>query len=427
MRWSWQFGYPAWLTAILLFAAGCGTSHDFRPNRVYLKMQQDVTRVNLSPTQREDIADILAFWFGTADDPQIPQLDDVRMDQMLNLDRLHVAAGPVGSEEDGTNFGVYRKHCAICHGISGDGVGPAGSLLNPYARDFRRGIFKYKSTAGPMTPPTDEDLRSLLVRGMPGTSMPSFHLLADAELDALVEYVKYLSIRGAVERALIVESVDQLNGPDDRLAAVSFDEDPPERIRETLSDLTPLVSYVAREWRDAPSRVATVPPRPSDWNSAEAIRRGRDLYLGEVANCAKCHGPEGRGDGETVDYDDWTKEYFDPQSPAAVRGYLALGALKPRQIEARDLRWGVFHGGGRPEDIYQRIYHGIPGTPMPAAPMRAEDARPGDIRLTPRDLWDLVAFVLSLSGSEGDAGNTEIAQHVSPPIEDFRAERRHMN
>jgi mono/diheme cytochrome c family protein len=106
---------------------------------------------------------------------------------------------------------------------------------------------------------------------------------------------------------------------------------------------------------------------------------------------------------------------------------LALGALKPRQIEARDLRWGVFHGGGRPEDIYQRIYHGIPGTPMPAAPMRAEDARPGDIRLTPRDLWDLVAFVLSLSGSEGDPGSTEIARHVSPPIEDFRAERRHMN
>jgi hypothetical protein len=284
MRWSWQFGYLAWLTAVLLFAAGCGTSqHDFRPNRVYLKMQQDVTRVNLSPAQREDIADILAFWFGTADDPRIPQLDDVRMDQLLNLDRLHMAAGPVGSEEDGTNFGVYRKHCAVCHGISGDGVGPAGSLLNPYARDFRRGIFKYKSTAGPMTPPTDEDLRALLVRGMPGTSMPSFHLLADAELDALVEYVKYLSIRGAVERALIVESVDELNGPDDRLAAVSFDEDSPERVREALLDFAPLVSYVAREWRDAPSRW-----QPCRHDRPIGIRRKRSA---EAASCTWARWP----------------------------------------------------------------------------------------------------------------------------------------
>jgi mono/diheme cytochrome c family protein len=377
----------------------------------------------LSPTQLADVADILKFWFGTSDAPLIPQLDDVEVGQLLDLDRLRIAAGPVGSEEDGTNFGLYRKHCAVCHGISGDGAGPAGALLNPYARDFRRGIFKFKSTVGPMTPPTDEDLRTLLVRGMPGTSMPSFHLLADAELDALVDYVKYLSIRGAVERALIVESVDELSGPDDRLADVSFEEDSPERISEALSDLAPLASYVVREWRDAPTRVAAVPPRPSDWNSPESIRRGRELYLGEVANCAKCHGAEGRGDGETVDYDDWTKEYFDPQNPAAVRGYLAVGALKPRQIRARDLRQGVFHGGSRPEDLYQRIFHGIPGTPMPAAPMKAEDARPGDIRLTPRDLWDLVAFVLSLSGSDGsDPRSAEIARQMLFPIRESRAD-----
>jgi mono/diheme cytochrome c family protein len=385
----------------ILAVVGCGTSqHEFMPNRVYLKMQQDATRMELSPAQQDDIAQILEFWFGTSDEPQLPYLDGSTQ-EVLDIEHLRAAAGPVGSVEDGTNFGLYRKHCVICHGISGDGAGPAGALLNPYARDFRRGLFKYKSTAGPMTPPTDADLRAGLVRGMPGTSMPSFHLLPDQELDALVDYVKYLAIRGRVERALIMESVDELNGPDDRLVSVSFVDGTWKEKDEALDTLLPLVAYEVRQWLDAPSRAVTVPPKPANWASAEAIRRGRDLYMGEVANCSKCHGVEGRGDGETVDYDDWTKEYFDPQNPASVRPYRALGALKPRQIVARDLNWGIFQGGNRPEDIYQRIYHGIPGTPMPAAPMKAEDARPGDIRLSPRDLWDLVAYVLSLSGVIG--------------------------
>ena len=410
MRWSWKFGYPAGLLVIFSIA-GCGMSQPaFQPNRVYLKMQEDVTRVNLSPAQRQDIADILEFWFGTPDEPRVPEWDDVPMAQLLDLDRLQAAAGPVGSEEDGTNFGVYRRHCSLCHGITGDGVGPAGAFLNPYARDFRRGLFKVKSTSGPMTPPTDEDLRSLLVRGMPGTSMPSFRLLADEDLDALVHYVKYLAIRGAVERALIVESVDVLNDPDDRLAMVSFDRDPPEQIRGALAELTPLVSHLARQWLDAPSRTVPLPPKPADWNSPEAIRRGQQWYLGDVANCSKCHGNDGRGVVETVDYDDWTKEHVDPQNAAAVRAYRAVGALKPRQIVARNLRWGVFHGGNRPEDIYQRIYHGIPGTPMPAAPMKVADARAGDLRLSPDDLWDLAAYVLSLSGTVSGAENTEVAQ-----------------
>jgi mono/diheme cytochrome c family protein len=410
MRWSCKFGYSAGLLLVVSMT-GCGTSQpDFQPNRVFLKMQQDVTRVELSPAQRQDIADILEFWFGTPDEPRLPELDDVPMAEVLDLDRLRAAAGPVGSEEDGTNFGLYRRHCSLCHGITGNGVGPAGAFLNPYARDFRRGLFKYKSTAGPMTPPTDEDLRSLLVRGMPGTSMPSFHLLADEDLDALVHYVKYLAIRGAVERALIVESVDMLNGPDDRLAMVAFDRDPPEQIREALAELTPLVSHVARQWLDAPSQTTPVPPKPADWNSPEAIRRGQQLYLGDVASCSKCHGDDGRGVVETVDYDDWTKEHVDPQNAAAVRAYMAVGALKPRRIVPRNLQWGIFRGGDRPEDIYQRIYHGIPGTPMPAAPMQAEGARAGDLRLSPDDLWDLAAYVLSLSGTVSGVEDAQVAQ-----------------
>jgi len=409
-------GRLAAVSAVLLACAGCGTSQvDFRPNAVYTRFQEDAVRTELSPAQRQDIADILCHWFGTPDDPRVPALEDVEMAAVLDLDRLQMAAGPVGSRQDGTPFGVYRKHCATCHGISGDGTGPTAPFLNPYPRDFRRGIFKYKSTAGPVTPPTHEDLRGILVRGMPGTSMPSFRLLTDAELDALVDYVKYLSIRGAVERALIVESVDVLDGPEDRLVSVPVCDANPEELRGELAGLTPLISYVVREWQDAANRVVSAPPRPSDWDLAASILKGRELYLGEVANCVKCHGPEGRGDGETIDYDDWTKEIFDPQNPAGMRPYLKLGALKPRRILPRDFRRGIFRGGGKPEDLFVRIHNGIAGTPMPAAPMKDEHARPDDIRLAPSDLWHLVDYVLSLSGSTVPSGTgEEVAQEEEP-------------
>ncbi|MCH5372431.1 MAG: cytochrome c, partial [Planctomycetes bacterium] len=394
--------------AFAMLCAGCGTSPvEFRANDVYVRLQEDAVRAELTDAQRKDIADILHHWFGSPDDPRVPAIEDVDMTGLLDVDRLQMAAGPVGSRQDGTPFGVYRKHCAVCHGVSGDGVGPVAAFLNPYPRDFRRGIFKYKSTAGAVTPPTAEDLRAVLVRGMPGTSMPSFHLLSDAELDALVDYVKYLSIRGAVERALIVESVDVLDGPEDRLVNVQVCDADPEELRQELSGLTPLITYVVREWLDAPSKVVAVPPRPSNWDLAESIRRGRELYMGEVANCVKCHGQQGRGDGETIDYDDWTKEIFDPQNPDAIRPYLALGALKPRRILPRNFQRGIFRGGSRPEDLYLRIHNGIPGTPMPAAPMKSEDARPDDIRLAPSDLWHLVDYVLSLSASNGKLATNE--------------------
>ena len=38
--------------------------------------------------------------------------------------------------------------------------------------------------------------------GIPGTAMPSFALLPPDEVEALVEYVKYLSMRGQMETAL---------------------------------------------------------------------------------------------------------------------------------------------------------------------------------------------------------------------------------
>jgi mono/diheme cytochrome c family protein len=318
---------------------------------------------------------------------------------------LRVAAGPVGSDQQGRPRGLYREHCAHCHGITGDGAGPMAVFLQPYPRDFRRGIFKYKSTAGPLTPPTHQDLVRLVRNGNPGTAMPSFRLLDDEEIDALVDYVRYLAIRGEIERALIFESFDRLENEYDRLVDLSLQETRPDEFAEQMAEIRGLVADVAQRWLEAPVKVTPVPLKPKDWDLAASIRRGRELFTGDIANCAKCHGSQGLGDGQTTDFDDWTKEIVDPQNPHAADQYVAVGALTPQTIFPRNFHRGMFRGGSQPNDLYVRIHNGIAGTPMPAAPLRPDGAAPDDVRLSSDDIWHLVDYVLSLSRS-----NERVAQ-----------------
>ena len=74
---------------------------------------------------------------------------------------------------------VYEQHCAACHGVNGDGNGPAAVWLYPKPRNFNSGLFKIKSTPAGFLP-TDEDLFQTVTRGMPGSSMPSFTYLTEA-------------------------------------------------------------------------------------------------------------------------------------------------------------------------------------------------------------------------------------------------------
>ena len=120
----------------------------------------------------------------------------------LRLNLLKAAAGPIGGDAEGNQWGLFRRHCAGCHGISGDGAGPAAAVLDPYPRDFRNGVFKYTSTAGGAKP-LREDLLRTLQQGIPGTAMPSFRKLPGEQLDTLLEYVKYLAIRGETELSLL--------------------------------------------------------------------------------------------------------------------------------------------------------------------------------------------------------------------------------
>ncbi|MCP4811349.1 MAG: hypothetical protein GY888_02485, partial [Planctomycetaceae bacterium] len=68
---------------------------------------------------------------------------------------------------------IYFRRCSFCHGLLGDGNGPAADYLDPRPRDFTLGTFKFRTTqSGEL--PTDEDLFRTVSRGLSGTGMQAF-------------------------------------------------------------------------------------------------------------------------------------------------------------------------------------------------------------------------------------------------------------
>ena len=89
---------------------------------------------------------------------------------------------------------VYQKNCVMCHGRSGDGRGEMGLTVQPRPRDFRKGIFKFRSTPAGFLPRT-EDLKHTIRTGLSGTAMPVFDKLPERDVRAVIEYIKMFSPR----------------------------------------------------------------------------------------------------------------------------------------------------------------------------------------------------------------------------------------
>lgn len=93
------------------------------------------------------------------------------------------------NEEGDSGAVLYGRYCSGCHGVHGDGKGPAARFLTPKPRDFTQGLYKFTSTpAG--SPPLDEDLLRTITYGLHGTSMPAWRLLSMDARVSLVDYVK---------------------------------------------------------------------------------------------------------------------------------------------------------------------------------------------------------------------------------------------
>jgi mono/diheme cytochrome c family protein len=257
--------------------------------------------------------------------------------------------------------------------------------------------------------------------------MPSFAILPPDEQEALVEYVKYLSIRGMTEKAIEDFVGDNIN-PGDKF-------DPTNAEVRTLI-VEQLLNPIIESWQTAKDQimapeeeVAKALDNRSPAQVAESTAKGRDLFYGSKANCVKCHGPTALGDGQQDDYDDWSKMTIDfqkatdakleeinqlrkdqqeakgedvqkvkeqlvaAQKELKERQEVLAGVLPPRHAIPRNLREGVYRGGQRPLDLFWRIAAGIRGMPMPGIGPAAPGAQG---TLSQQEIWQIVDYVQSL-------------------------------
>jgi mono/diheme cytochrome c family protein len=163
----------------------------------------------------------------------------------LAVPGTHVAAQQAAGQADHPGKPVYDKWCAGCHGVEGDGEGPAAAWMLPRPRDFTTALYQIRTTPSGALP-TDADILHIIDVGMPGTAMPGWESrLSGTQRNDLVAYLKTFS----------------------RFFAM---EDAPE-----------------------PVSIGRAPG-----TSAEAIEEGAGLY--REMECWKCHGDAGRGDGPSA-------------------------------------------------------------------------------------------------------------------------------
>ena len=289
-------------------------------------------------------------------------------------------------------YGLYRRHCLHCHGVSGAGDGPTAPFLYPPPRDYRKGLFKFTSTPNNARPHR-KDLVRTVHNGLHGTSMPAFEaLLSDDEINQVVDYVIFLSIRGETELELI------------DVGAISDEND--------INTLSPTAALEAAEgvfnkWKIAQNQEMN-PTTPRTVSSRESILRGRDLFLGKVKDaklvCTDCHGALARGDGKSFVPQEVFNHVVFSGNPSERGQRIAQldGPMKDLWAQKLDewgnplrpanLNRGIYKGGRRPIDIYWRIAKGITGAQMPSH-------YPGLIN--EQQVWDLVNFVLQLPYEPG--------------------------
>ena len=299
---------------------------------------------------------------------------------------------------------LYMRHCSHCHGTSGDGNGPTAQYMTPRPRDYRHGIFKFTST-NDQSKAARDDLARVLKYGIPGTYMPSFLLLKDQELHAIVEYVRFLAMRGEYERKLTTElaadySVKQV---DQRLKDGESREAIVRELSEFLgADMKELAislgDELAEQWVAADTEEATIVPAvPRIPDSIESRRKGRELYLSKTLNCADCHGVDGAGNGpQTIAFE---------KNPVTGDLYPEAGLhdIWDNLNQPRNLKTGIYRGGRRPIDLFNRIHAGIKGSRMPS------------FKNTPHeDIWHVVNYILSVP-FESEPGATGVPSTATPP------------
>ena len=76
---------------------------------------------------------------------------------------------------------LYEQNCALCHGTTGDGKGPAGVALKPPPRTFNIPLNQWTYSKGDLKKVFD-----VITKGIPNTAMVKWDQLSEQERWALV-------------------------------------------------------------------------------------------------------------------------------------------------------------------------------------------------------------------------------------------------
>ncbi len=80
---------------------------------------------------------------------------------------------------------LFQVNCAFCHAADGTGRNWIGSFLEPHPRDL---------TTNEILQRDRSVLRRIVLEGLPATSMPAWkHVLSEAEVDAIFEYLRQVN------------------------------------------------------------------------------------------------------------------------------------------------------------------------------------------------------------------------------------------
>ena len=246
----------------------------------------------------------------------------------------------VSAETLNLGHDTYMNHCMQCHGVNGDGLGPAAQGMNPQPRNFKQGLIKFGSvTSGEL--PTDDDLKHTIRYGLKGTPMLPWDI-SDDRLNAVVQYIK------------------------------------------TFSDV----------WeKQAPGKPQETTPDP--WGvakRAEAIALGKKVYHG-MAQCYTCH-PSYASSSEI---NAATKELTgNDAAPLRDGSHLSIpqDSSYGHKFVPPDFTKSSIKSGGDVASLYKVLGTGVGGTSMPAWKDMLDPN--GDKVESERRLWALAYYVRSL-------------------------------
>ena len=244
---------------------------------------------------------------------------------------------------------LFQINCASCHGSDGRGNGDRAASLNPRPRNFHEEQFKFGNDI--------VSIRNTILRGSPGTSMPSFALLPAEDIWALAHYV---TTQIPNPPAITDELVAQL--PEGGAAGSSGGEaagaaaSPLDTLLNPTGPRIPIQFAMERIARE--SSAPRLASKPIDMTHPGAL-----TYLNR---CASCHGERGEGLPTRV------------VSVAPYR-YAHSSSLLNQRASWMSSR----------NEFGQIVVKGLPGRLMP-----------GTATLTKQQMDDLFAYVRSLSSTQ---------------------------